>query len=135
MPSQLFFSCLFPQRPVPLSQVKVPPPKFDLAASNFPPLPGCSASPQGEPVLENRLSDVVWGLNREKVCKNTIIRFNTSLVFVLRNACSFISLQQQDPNKESATSPAVPASEETIFRPTQPVAKMTAHVPDPVTSR
>uniref|UniRef100_A0A8C2CH46 La ribonucleoprotein 4Aa n=1 Tax=Cyprinus carpio TaxID=7962 RepID=A0A8C2CH46_CYPCA len=53
-------------RPVPPSQVKAPPPKFDLAASNFPPLPGCSASPQGEPVLENRLSDVVRGLNREK---------------------------------------------------------------------
>ncbi|XP_016414841.1 la ribonucleoprotein 4Aa isoform X4 [Sinocyclocheilus rhinocerous] len=94
-------------RPVPLSQVKVPPPKFDLAASNFPPLPGCSASPLGEPVLENRLSDVVRGLNREK---------------------------QQDSNKESAASPAGPASEETVSRPTQPVAKMTAHVPDPVTS-
>ncbi|KTG47900.1 hypothetical protein cypCar_00004927 [Cyprinus carpio] len=93
-------------RPVPLSQVKVPSPKFDLAASNFPPLPGCSASPQGEPVLENRLSDVVRGLNREK---------------------------QQDSNKESAASPAGPVSEETVSRPTQPVAKMTAHVPDPVT--
>ncbi|XP_052450082.1 la-related protein 4 isoform X3 [Carassius gibelio] len=94
-------------RPVPLSQVKVPSPKFDLAASNFPPLPGCSASPQGEPVLENRLSDVVRGLNREK---------------------------QQDSNKESAASPAGPVSEETVSRPTQPVAKMTARVPDPVTS-
>ncbi|XP_051735685.1 la-related protein 4 isoform X3 [Ctenopharyngodon idella] len=94
-------------RPVPLSQVKVPPPKFDLAASNFPPLPGCSASPQGEPVLENRLSDVVRGLNREK---------------------------QQDSSKESAVSPTGPDSEETVSRPTQPVAKMTAHVPDPVNS-
>ncbi|XP_067302158.1 la ribonucleoprotein 4Aa isoform X4 [Pseudorasbora parva] len=94
-------------RPVPLSQVKVPPPKFDLAASNFPPLPGCSASPQGEPVLENRLSDVVRGLNREK---------------------------QQDSTKESAVSPAGPASEEAVPRPSQPVAKMTAHVPDPGTS-
>uniref|UniRef100_A0A8B9GVV0 La ribonucleoprotein 4Aa n=1 Tax=Astyanax mexicanus TaxID=7994 RepID=A0A8B9GVV0_ASTMX len=54
-------------RPVPLAEVKVPPPKFDLAASNFPPLPGCSVSPQGEPVLENRMSDVVRGLNRDKV--------------------------------------------------------------------
>ncbi|KAI2649688.1 ATP-dependent 6-phosphofructokinase, muscle type [Labeo rohita] len=95
------------QQPVPLSQVKVPPPKFDLAASNFPPLPGCNASPQGEPVLENRLSDVVRGLNREK---------------------------QQDSNKESTVSPAGPASEENVSRPTQPVGKITAHVPDPVTS-
>ncbi|CAM4678529.1 unnamed protein product [Leuciscus chuanchicus] len=94
-------------RPVPLSQVKVPPPKFDLAASNFPPLPGCSVSPQGEPVLENRLSDVVRGLNREK---------------------------HQDSSKESAACPTSPASEETVSRPTQPVAKITAHVPEPVTS-
>lgn len=93
-------------RPIPLSQVKVPPPKFDLAASNFPPLPGCSASPQGEPVLENRLSDVVRGLNREK---------------------------QQDSIKESIVSPTGPSSEENVSRPTQPVAKMTPHVPDPVT--
>ncbi|KAA8591125.1 hypothetical protein FQN60_002068 [Etheostoma spectabile] len=28
-------------RPVPLAEVKVSPPKFDLAATNFPPLPGC----------------------------------------------------------------------------------------------
>lgn len=59
--------CSLPQRPVPLTEVKVSPPKFDLAPSNFPPLPGCSGSPQGEPVLENRMSDVVRGLNRDKV--------------------------------------------------------------------
>ncbi|KAI7794200.1 la-related protein 4 isoform X1 [Triplophysa rosa] len=94
-------------RPVPLSQVKVPPPKFDLAASNFPPLPGCSASPQGEPVLENRLSDVVRGLNRDK---------------------------QQDSNKESTVSPTGLATEETVSRSTQPVVKTTAHIPDPMTS-
>lgn len=94
-------------KPVSLSQVKIPPPKFDLAASNFPPLPGCSASPQGEPVLENRLSDVVRGLNRDK---------------------------QQDTNKESTVSPTGPATEETVSRSIQPVVKTTAHVPDPVTS-
>lgn len=59
--------CSLLQRPVPLTEVKVSPPKFDLAPSNFPPLPGCSGSPQGEPVLENRMSDVVRGLNRDKV--------------------------------------------------------------------
>uniref|UniRef100_A0A8C1X2Y0 La ribonucleoprotein 4Aa n=1 Tax=Cyprinus carpio TaxID=7962 RepID=A0A8C1X2Y0_CYPCA len=66
-------------RPVPLSQVKVPSPKFDLAASNFPPLPGCSASPQGEPVLENRLSDVVRGLNREKKVEPLVFK-ETSVI-------------------------------------------------------
>uniref|UniRef100_A0AAQ5ZUG7 HTH La-type RNA-binding domain-containing protein n=1 Tax=Amphiprion ocellaris TaxID=80972 RepID=A0AAQ5ZUG7_AMPOC len=54
-------------RPVPLAEVKVSPPKFDLAATNFPPLPGCVVSTQGEPVLENRMSDVVRGLYRDKV--------------------------------------------------------------------
>ncbi|KAM9752280.1 la ribonucleoprotein 4Aa isoform 3-T3 [Menidia menidia] len=53
-------------RPVPLAEVKVPPPKFDLAATNFPPLPGCVVSAQGEPVLENRMSDVVRGLYKDK---------------------------------------------------------------------
>ncbi|XP_053280783.1 la-related protein 4 isoform X1 [Pleuronectes platessa] len=53
-------------RPIPLAEVKVAPPKFDLAATNFPPLPGCVVSTQGEPVLENRMSDVVRGLYRDK---------------------------------------------------------------------
>ncbi|KAL0158108.1 hypothetical protein M9458_046184, partial [Cirrhinus mrigala] len=39
-----------------------------------------------------------------------------------------------DSNKESTVSPAGPVSEENVSRPTQPVAKITAHVPDPVTS-
>ncbi|XP_034064785.1 LOW QUALITY PROTEIN: la-related protein 4 [Gymnodraco acuticeps] len=53
-------------RPVPLTEIKVSQPKFDLAATNFPPLPGCVVSTQGEPVLENRMSDVVRGLYRDK---------------------------------------------------------------------
>uniref|UniRef100_A0A096MEU7 La ribonucleoprotein 4Aa n=1 Tax=Poecilia formosa TaxID=48698 RepID=A0A096MEU7_POEFO len=55
------------QRPVPLAEVKVSPPKFDLAATNFPPLPGCVVSTQGEPVLENRMSDVVRGLYKDSI--------------------------------------------------------------------
>ncbi|XP_010782807.1 la ribonucleoprotein 4Aa [Notothenia coriiceps] len=53
-------------RPAPLTEIKVSQPKFDLAATNFPPLPGCVVSTQGEPVLENRMSDVVRGLYRDK---------------------------------------------------------------------
>ncbi|XP_040015275.1 la-related protein 4 isoform X2 [Xiphias gladius] len=50
-------------RPVPLMETKVPPPpKFDLAASNFPPLPGSGVSMRGETTPEMRLSDVVRGL-------------------------------------------------------------------------
>ncbi|KAI4879451.1 hypothetical protein NFI96_022888 [Prochilodus magdalenae] len=61
-------------RPLPLAEVKSPPPKFDLAASNFPPLPGGVAGrlPGGmitstESVLENRMADVVKGINRDKL--------------------------------------------------------------------
>ncbi|XP_071349789.1 la-related protein 4 isoform X2 [Trachinotus anak] len=50
-------------RPIPLMEAKVsPPPKFDLAASNFPPLPGSVVNVRGETTPEMRLSDVVRGL-------------------------------------------------------------------------
>ncbi|XP_051270638.1 la-related protein 4 isoform X2 [Dicentrarchus labrax] len=50
-------------RSVPVMEAKVPPPpKFDLAASNFPPLPGSVVSIQGENMPEMRLSDIVRGL-------------------------------------------------------------------------
>lgn len=66
------------QRPIPLSEVKVPQPKFDLATSNFPPLPGCAVSMQGEePVLETRMSDVVRGV---KVVTSDKVRRNSNAV-------------------------------------------------------
>ncbi|XP_078017440.1 la-related protein 4 isoform X1 [Epinephelus lanceolatus] len=50
-------------RSAPVMETKVPPqPKFDLAASNFPPLPGSVVSMRGETTPEMRLSDVVRGL-------------------------------------------------------------------------
>lgn len=50
-------------KPVPLMETKVPsPPKFDLAASNFPPLPGSVVGIREETTPEMRLSDVVRGL-------------------------------------------------------------------------
>ncbi|XP_077870824.1 la-related protein 4 isoform X5 [Ictidomys tridecemlineatus] len=48
------------------AETKVPTPKFDLLASNFPPLPGSSSRMPGELVLENRMSDVVKGVYKEK---------------------------------------------------------------------
>ncbi|XP_016314527.1 la-related protein 4-like isoform X3 [Sinocyclocheilus anshuiensis] len=56
----------------PDSEVKAPPPKFDLASTNFPPLPGGVPSRlpgvtvQTESVLENRMADVVKGISRDK---------------------------------------------------------------------
>ncbi|XP_062870991.1 la ribonucleoprotein 4Aa isoform X2 [Trichomycterus rosablanca] len=92
-------------RAVPPTEVKVSPPKFDLAPSNFPPLPGCSGSPQGEPVLENRMSDVVRGLNRDK---------------------------HSDTGKEPTPSPVARVSEETVPRPEQTTSKPTVHSAEPV---
>ncbi|XP_008072278.1 la-related protein 4 isoform X2 [Carlito syrichta] len=48
------------------AEAKTPTPKFDLLASNFPPLPGSSSRMPGELVLENRMSDVVKGVYKEK---------------------------------------------------------------------
>ncbi|XP_006168231.1 la-related protein 4 isoform X6 [Tupaia chinensis] len=48
------------------TEAKPPTPKFDLLASNFPPLPGSSSRMPGELVLENRMSDVVKGVYKEK---------------------------------------------------------------------
>ncbi|XP_061688922.1 la-related protein 4 isoform X3 [Syngnathoides biaculeatus] len=50
-------------KPNPVTEVEAPPPpNFDLAASNFPPLPGCVFSVMEEKTPEMRLSDVVRGL-------------------------------------------------------------------------
>ncbi|XP_017271519.1 la-related protein 4 [Kryptolebias marmoratus] len=49
-------------KPVPVVEVKAAPPNFDLAASNFPPLPGSLVTMQGETLTEVRLSDVVRGI-------------------------------------------------------------------------
>ncbi|XP_034530621.1 la-related protein 4 isoform X2 [Notolabrus celidotus] len=50
-------------KPIPLMEAKVsPPPKFDLEASNFPPLPGSVVSLREETTPEMRMSDVVRGL-------------------------------------------------------------------------
>ncbi|XP_071191799.1 la-related protein 4-like isoform X5 [Salvelinus alpinus] len=86
-------------RPIPLSEIKVPQPKFDLATSNFPPLPGCVVSTQGEPVLETRMSDVVRGLK--------------------------MTSDKPDVNKESVAPPAS-AQKETVSAPSQLVP---AHKP------
>ncbi|XP_053561505.1 la-related protein 4 [Bombina bombina] len=53
-------------RPLGSTEVVTHTPKFDLLASNFPPLPGSIASTPGEPVLESRMADVVKGLSKEK---------------------------------------------------------------------
>ncbi|XP_059185799.1 la-related protein 4 isoform X2 [Centropristis striata] len=65
-------------RPVPLMEAKIPPPKFDLAASNFPPLPGSVVSMRGETLPEMRLSDVVRGLKPVTQKVNETRRSNVS---------------------------------------------------------
>ncbi|NWI87403.1 LARP4 protein, partial [Pitta sordida] len=59
-------------RPQPSAETKTQTPKFDLLASNFPPLPGSTAKIPGEPVLESRMSDIVRGVCREKELKESL---------------------------------------------------------------
>ncbi|XP_042694202.1 la-related protein 4 isoform X1 [Centrocercus urophasianus] len=59
-------------RPQPSTETKTQTPKFDLLASNFPPLPGSTAKIPGEPVLESRMSDVVKGIGKEKESKDLL---------------------------------------------------------------
>ncbi|KAM5182523.1 la-related protein 4 [Mantella aurantiaca] len=53
-------------RPLTAMEEMAQTPKFDLLASNFPPLPGSIASTPGEPVHESRMSDIVKGICKEK---------------------------------------------------------------------
>ncbi|KAE8626795.1 hypothetical protein XENTR_v10006760 [Xenopus tropicalis] len=53
-------------------------PKFDLLASNFPPLPGSLVSSPGEPVLESRMADVVKGICKEKEHKEPPVNLSTN---------------------------------------------------------
>ncbi|XP_059688852.1 la-related protein 4 isoform X6 [Gavia stellata] len=59
-------------RPQPSAETKTQTPKFDLLASNFPPLPGSTAKIPGEPVLESRMSDIVKGVCKEKESKDLL---------------------------------------------------------------
>ncbi|NXK97634.1 LARP4 protein, partial [Formicarius rufipectus] len=59
-------------RPQPSAETKTQTPKFDLLASNFPPLPGSTAKIPGEPVLESRMSDIVKGVCKEKESKDSL---------------------------------------------------------------
>ncbi|NXN96578.1 LARP4 protein, partial [Rhinopomastus cyanomelas] len=59
-------------RPQPSAETKTQTPKFDLLASNFPPLPGSTAKVPGEPVLESRMADVVKGVCKEKDSKESL---------------------------------------------------------------
>ncbi len=70
-----------------MMEAKVPPPpKFDLAASNFPPLPGCVVSTRGETTPEMRLSDVVRGLK----VTNKVNIFSSFIPFTLETFVSSI---------------------------------------------
>uniref|UniRef100_A0AAR2IQL6 HTH La-type RNA-binding domain-containing protein n=1 Tax=Pygocentrus nattereri TaxID=42514 RepID=A0AAR2IQL6_PYGNA len=94
-------------RPLPLTEVKSPPPKFDLAASNFPPLPGGVAGrlPGGvitssDSVLENRMADVVKGINREKVPNHSFV-YKLIIIYPLLFS---VAHQVKKPDSESHTS-------------------------------
>ncbi|XP_047456808.1 la-related protein 4 isoform X2 [Mugil cephalus] len=123
-------------RPVPLADVKVSQPKFDLAATNFPPLPGCVVSTQGEPVLENRMSDVVRGLYRDKTeqaNKEATVSAGSGQAPVTEEPVA-VSSPALAPVK-SATQPlapsvpGIPRQEKRVERPEPPAPKATPRTP------
>ncbi|XP_026223175.1 la-related protein 4 [Anabas testudineus] len=123
-------------RPVPLAEIKVSPPKFDLAATNFPPLPGCVVSTQGEPVLENRMSDVVRGLYREKAEQtNKEATVSSSSVQATVTEEPVAASSPAPAATKSATQPlgssvpGVPRQEKRVDRPEIPTSKAAPRTP------
>uniref|UniRef100_A0A8C2UED1 La ribonucleoprotein 4 n=1 Tax=Coturnix japonica TaxID=93934 RepID=A0A8C2UED1_COTJA len=82
-------------RPQPSTEIKTQTPKFDLLASNFPPLPGSTAKIPGELMLESRMSDVVKGIGKEKV---------SAQVLALMLRCSSFSSAVQTESKPEEVS-------------------------------
>ncbi|XP_054639818.1 la-related protein 4 isoform X2 [Dunckerocampus dactyliophorus] len=89
----------------------LPPPNFNLAASNFPPLPGCVVSVAEETTPEMRLSDVVRGLKLVAHKVNQVKQSNIS--------------QLPSP---SPGSPDVKASEVVPQTPAQPATRLSSPV-------
>ncbi|NWT05650.1 LARP4 protein, partial [Mionectes macconnelli] len=101
-------------RPQPSAETKTQTPKFDLLASNFPPLPGSTAKIPGEPVLESRMSDIVKGVCKEKEGKDSL------------PSCPAPTLEEQTPSAaqapaSSASSPS--QSEPVLLSAVQPESK------------
>ncbi|XP_014909082.1 la ribonucleoprotein 4Aa isoform X2 [Poecilia latipinna] len=121
-------------RPVPLAEVKVSPPKFDLAATNFPPLPGCVVSTQGEPVLENRMSDVVRGLYKtEQTNKDTTVSpasaqtLATEVAVTVSSPAPTVSKSVSQPLGSLAS--RISNQEKRVERAEPPVSKVTQRTP------
>ncbi|XP_015246636.1 PREDICTED: la-related protein 4 isoform X1 [Cyprinodon variegatus] len=121
-------------RPVPLADVKVSPPKFDLAANNFPPLPGCVVSTQGEPVLENRMSDVVRGLYKtEQTSKETTVSPGSAQTHPSEDAVAVSSPALTTPKSTSqplgSLASRITPQEKRVERAEPPVSKATQRTP------
>ncbi|XP_061543618.1 LOW QUALITY PROTEIN: la-related protein 4 [Phycodurus eques] len=103
-------------KPSPVTEVEAPPPpNFDLAGSNFPPLPGCVVSVMEEKTPEMRLSDVVRGL---KVTSKVVCNK------VNENKPSNIS----EPLAPSPVSPDVTSCAVATQKPAQPVTSISSPV-------
>uniref|UniRef100_A0A2K6M2I7 La ribonucleoprotein 4 n=1 Tax=Rhinopithecus bieti TaxID=61621 RepID=A0A2K6M2I7_RHIBE len=94
------------------AESKAPTPKFDLLASNFPPLPGSSSRMPGELILENRMSDVVKGVYKEKTGFHCVSQDGLDLLTSLEpprpaktknvyHKCSFFIITSKEPRKLS----------------------------------
>nr|XP_020500800.1 la-related protein 4-like isoform X1 [Labrus bergylta] len=116
-------------KPVPLMEAKVPPPpKFDLEASSFPPLPGSVVGMREETTPEMRLSDVVRGL---KVTNKSVSQEV--------NDTSHTNIAEDDVRKAnvvSADAPVIPHTEVTsLVQSVCPSAKEEDKAEPPVPER
>ncbi|XP_073810482.1 la-related protein 4 isoform X4 [Danio rerio] len=102
-------------------EVKAPSPKFDLATTNFPPLPGGvsghlpSVTVQTESVLENRMADVVKGISKPEASKQEVSQDT--------GTCQ---------GEAQTTGPSVPALKPPTTKVDPPVASVIHQVKKPV---
>uniref|UniRef100_A0A8C8T0S0 La ribonucleoprotein 4 n=1 Tax=Pelusios castaneus TaxID=367368 RepID=A0A8C8T0S0_9SAUR len=100
-------------RPQPSAETKIQTPKFDLLASNFPPLPGSTAKIQGESLLENKMSDIVKGTGKEKESKDVVVSCPASVQeeqahSPVQQPLTNVSL----PSRAEASAPSTPQPDE-----------------------
>uniref|UniRef100_A0A669BVK4 Uncharacterized protein n=1 Tax=Oreochromis niloticus TaxID=8128 RepID=A0A669BVK4_ORENI len=93
------------QKPVPVPEAKASHPKFDLAASNFPPLPGSVVSMQEESVPEMRLSDIVPPVTKENVSSSAQAHTQSSSEHAPSTCSQALSTETPSSPPTSPTSP------------------------------
>ncbi|EGW13334.1 La-related protein 4 [Cricetulus griseus] len=88
------------------TEAKASTPKFDLVATNVPPFPGSSSRMPDELVLENRMSDVIKDVKKEKDTEEVSVSFP---VHSEHEQKDFASVQQLSLNPSPSCTAELPA--------------------------